>query len=142
MIAAPPASTCTDVIAHSFGMGAGFPCQGGNNSWRRSLRSNPVRRRLCLCLLVNGGANRSPGRILQGRLVPSKSKNTATARASRMHLCEVENRVTIGQTSAAAQKLVERGSCGAGGVVDPFGWGGGGVAVLDEGEHSGDEVVT
>ena len=44
------------------------------------------------------------------------------------------------QSSAAAQKLVERGSCGAGGVVDPFEWGGGVVAVLDEGEHALDEV--
>ena len=42
-------------------------------------------------------------------------------------------------TSAAAQKWLERGSCGAGGVVDPFEWGGGGVAMLDEGEHPLDE---
>ena len=44
-------------------------------------------------------------------------------------------------TSAAAQKLVERGSCGVGGVVDPFEGCGGVVAVFDEGEHSGDEIA-
>jgi hypothetical protein len=41
----------------------------------------------------------------------------------------------------AAQKSVERGSCCELGVVDPFEGFGGGVAVLDEREHSGDEVV-
>ena len=43
--------------------------------------------------------------------------------------------------SAAAQKLVERGSCCEFGVVDPFEGGGGGVAVFDEGEHAGDEII-
>jgi hypothetical protein len=44
-------------------------------------------------------------------------------------------------TSGAAQKSVERGSCCELGVVDPFEGFGGGVAVLDEREHSGDKVV-
>ena len=42
--------------------------------------------------------------------------------------------------SAAAQKWVERGSCGLVGVVDPFEWGGGGVAVFDEVEHALHEI--
>ncbi len=43
-------------------------------------------------------------------------------------------------TSAAAQKWVERGSCGAVGVVDPFEWGDCGVAVFDEVEHALHEI--
>jgi len=66
-------------------------------------------------------------------------RTALTSRAS-MHP-RLSERSRSETPSAAAQKLVERGSCCEFGVVDPFEGFGGGVAVFDECDHAGNEIV-